>query len=101
MNGWDWELGIITVLAVVTVWLAIDTVRYVRGKRRLIRKMKRFANEGDGDASLFVAEEYRKGDVVKKRCDHALFWYSKSAACGNEKAQEYLKNYRNASQKRC
>jgi len=86
----DFELYAVAVLFVTTLWLIIHTVRYYRGKRRLLKRMKRFAKEGDGEAGFFVAEEYRKGDVIKKNCPQARFWYHKAALDGNEEAKERL-----------
>jgi TPR repeat protein len=101
MNMANAELYLTAVVFVVTIGMIIHTVRYFKGKRRLLKHMKRFAKEGDGDAGLFVADEYRKGDVVKKNCDGARFWYHKAALDGNEEAKKRLSSFDDKSKKRC
>jgi TPR repeat protein len=88
MDGWeDLELYLTLILFIATVALTMHTYRYYKAKKRIFKDMKRFAKEGDADASVYVAEEYRKGDIVKKSCDKALFWYVKAACDGSEEAK--------------
>jgi TPR repeat protein len=102
MENWrEYEVYLTGILFVVTIWLVIHTYRYYKAKKRMFRHMKRFAKEGDVDAELYVADEYRKGDVIKKSCEQALFWYHKAALEGDERAKKYLEDYNKNKKKGC
>jgi TPR repeat protein len=97
----NFELYLIGVLFLVMIGLVIHTVRYYKAKKRMFKHMKRYAKQGDSEAELYVAEEYHKGEIVKKSCEQAHFWYHKAALHGNEKARKNLENLNKRDKKRC
>jgi TPR repeat protein len=80
-------------LFLFTLWFIANTVRYYYAQKRKIRHLHRFAKEGEKEAQLRLAKHYQKGDMVKKSCQNAAFWYQKAAFSGDEKAQSYLQSF--------
>ena len=93
MNYDDMELYALVGLFFFTVWFIINTVRYYYGEKRKIKHLHRFAKEGEVDAQQRLAKRYQKGDMVKKSCQNAAFWYQKAALSGDEEAQSHLKRF--------
>lgn len=44
-----------------------------------------------GDSPLYFAVMYARGDVVEKRRDEAIVWFSRAAEQGSLRAKDYLK----------
>ncbi len=89
----DIELYVLIGLFIFTVWFVINTIKYYYGEKRKIRHLHRFAKEGERDAQYTLAKRYQKGDMVKKSCQNAAFWYQKAALSGDEKAKSHLQTF--------
>jgi len=97
----DGEVILLGLLALFTLWFVRNTINYYYGEKRKLRHMHRFAKEGDVDAQQYLAKKYRKGDMVKKSCERAAFWYQKAAFSGDETAKGFLEKYHENHQKKC
>jgi len=99
----DIELYVLIGLFFFTLWFIANTVKYYYGEKRKIRHLHRFAKEGETDAQYKLAKRYQEGDMVKKSCQNAAFWYQKAALSGDEKAkshlESFLKKHRNGKEK--
>ena len=99
------ELYIIIVLIVFILWFIFNTKKYYRGEKRKVKNLHRFAKEGEVEAQHHLAKKYQKGDMVKKDCEKAAFWYQKAAFKGDDEAKGYLKkfleNRKNKKNKKC
>ena len=99
------ELYIIVGLFFFILWFIFNTVKYYYGEKRKVKNLHRFAKEGEKDAQQHLAHHYQKGDMVKKNCEKAAFWYQKAAFSGNEEAkgflQKFLDNTKNKKKKKC
>jgi len=95
------ELFLITLLVPFTLWFIWHTIRYYRSEKKKLKRLHRFAKEGDLGSQRELAEYYRKGKMVKKSCTNAAFWYQKAAIYGDEEAKGFLQNYFENRQKRC
>lgn len=97
------ELYIIIGLFFFIIWFILNTIKYYRGEKRKVKNLHRFAKEGEVDAQGSLAYCYQKGDMVKKNCQRAAFWYQRAAFSGDEKAkgslQKFLENRQN--KKKC
>ena len=89
----DIEFYAMIALFLFTVWFIINTIRYYYGEKRKIRHLHRFAKEGERDAQYTLAKRYQKGDMVKKSCQNAAFWYQKAALSGDEDAKSHLQMF--------
>ena len=89
----DIEFYALIGLFLFTVWFIADTVRYYRGQKRQIRHLYRFAREGEPDAQITLAQRYQKGNMVRKSCQNALFWYQKAAFTDDERGKSYFKKF--------
>jgi len=89
----DFELYIILGLVVFIVWFIFNTVAYYKAEKRKVKQLHKFAKEGEVEAQQYLARRYQKGDMVKKSCTKAAFWYQKAAFSGNEEARGYLEKF--------
>ncbi len=90
----DLEFYATLALSVITAVLIYHTYRYYKAGKMRVKKMHRYAKEGDRYAQELLGDEYRKGEFVKKNCKTSLYWYTKAALSGSEKAESFLKKYR-------
>jgi TPR repeat protein len=88
-------------LALFTLWFIRNTINYYYGEKRRLKHMHRFAKEGDVEAQQYLARKYRKGEMVKKSCERAAFWYQKVAFSGDEEAKGFLEKYHENHRKKC
>ena len=93
MNIDDLELYIIVGLFVFIIWFIFNTKKFYFGEKRKVKNLHRFAKEGEAEAQQELAQHYQKGEMVKKNCDKAAFWYQKAAFSGDEKAKGYLQKF--------
>lgn len=93
------ELYIIIGLLVGIIWFVFNTITYYRGEKRKIKNLHRFANEGEVDAQNSLAKRYQKGDIVKKDCQKAAFWYQKASFSGDEGAKGHLEKFLDGKEK--
>jgi len=87
------ELYIIIALIIAIIWFIINTIKYYHGEKRKVKNLHRFAKEGEVDAQSTLAKRYQKGDMVKKDCEKAAFWYQKAAFSGDEGAKGHLEKF--------
>jgi len=97
----DIEIYIFGILALFTLWFIRNTINYYRGEKRKLKHMHRFAKEGDVEAQRHLAKRYKKGDMVKKSCQQAAFWYQKAAFSGDEDAKGFLEKYMESKRNKC
>ena len=98
------ELYIIVGLFFFIIWFIFNTIKYYHGEKRKVKNLHRFAKEGEEDAQGSLARRYQKGDMVKKDCQKAAFWYQKADFSGNEEAkgslEKFLENRKNKNKKK-
>ncbi len=87
------ELYLIVGLFFFIIWFIFNTIKYYRGEKRKVKNLHRFAKEGEDDAQESLARRYQKGDMVKKNCEKAAFWYQKASFSGNKEAKGSLENF--------
>ena len=87
------ELYLIVGLFFFSIWFIFNTIKYYRGEKRKVKNLHRFAKEGEDDAQESLARLYQKGDMVKKNCEKAAFWYQKAAFSGNKEAKGSLQKF--------
>jgi len=87
------ELYIIVALVVIIIWFILNTIKYYYGERRKVKNLHRFAKEGEVESQHKLAQKYQKGDVVKKDCQRAAFWYQRAAFKGDKEAKGHLKSF--------
>ncbi len=97
----DIEFYATILLALFTIGFIRYTYRYYKAGKTKIRRMHRYANEGDVQAQEFLAHEYEKGEFVPKDCKRAAFWYTKASIGGSKKAKSFLQRYREKSDRAC
>jgi TPR repeat protein len=97
----DGEVIMFALLALFTLWFIRSTINYYYGEKRKLKHMHRFAKEGDLEAQRHLAKRYHKGDMVKKDCKRAAFWYQKVAFHGDEEAKGFLKQFHESHKKKC
>ena len=99
------ELYLIVILFFFTIWFILNTIKFFYGEKRKVKNLHRFAKEGEADAQGHLANRYKKGNMVKKNCEKAAFWYQKAAFSGDEEAkgslQKFLDNSKNKKKKKC
>ena len=89
-NFEDIELYLIIVLIVFTLWFMRNTVKYYKGEKRKIKHLHRFAKEGEKESQYKLAERFQKGNMVKRSCNDAAFWYQRAAFSGDEDARNMI-----------
>jgi TPR repeat protein len=94
------ELYLIVFLILFTLWFIWNTIQYYRGEKRKVKHLHRFAKEGEVDAQSQLAKRYHKGDMVKKDCDKAAFWYQNAAFNGDKIARGKLRAFLNQRKKK-
>ncbi len=87
------ELYSIAGLIIVIIWLIFNTITHYRGEKRKVKNLHRFAKEGETDAQKQLAKRYQKGNIVKKDCEKAAFWYQKASFSGDEAAKGHLEKF--------
>lgn len=87
------ELYVIVGLICIIVLFIYNTLKYYRGEKRNVKNLHRFAKEGEVDAQSSLAKRYQKGDMVKKDCQKAAFWYQNAAFKGDKDAKWHLENF--------
>ena len=87
------ELYIIIALIVVIIWFIVNTIKFYYGEKRKVKNIHRFAKEGEVEAQSRLAKHYQKGDMVKKNCQKAAFWYQKASFSGDEGAKGHLEKF--------
>jgi len=97
----DGEVILLGLLALFTLWFIRNTINYYYGEKRKFKQMQRFAKEGDVEAQRYLARKFQKGEMVKKSCKNAAFWYQKAAFSGDEEAKGFLKKFFDTHQKKC
>lgn len=102
----DLEVYIFLILLLFTLWFIRNTVKYYLGEKKTVKRLHRFAKEGEVESQYQLAKRYQKGSAVKKSCNRAAFWYQKAAYSGDEKAREHLKSFlekrrRSRKQEKC
>jgi len=100
-NSGEGEVILLGLLSLFTLWFIRHTINYYHGEKRKFKHMQRFAREGDVDAQRYLAKKYSKGDMVKKSCDQAAFWYQKAAFSGDEEAKGFLQKFFENHKKKC
>ena len=94
----DVEFYLIPVLIVFILWFMRNTVKYYKGEKRKIKHLHRFAKEGEKDSQYKLAQRFQKGNMVKRSCNNAAYWYQRAAFSGNDDAKtkidKMLKNKR-------
>ncbi|MDD3591659.1 MAG: SEL1-like repeat protein [Sulfurovum sp.] len=91
----DLEVYIFLILLLFTLWFIRNTVKYYRGEKKTVKRLYRFAKEGEVESQYELAKRYQKGNAVRQSCSRAAFWYHKAAYSGDEKAQDQLKQFLN------
>jgi len=91
------ELYMIALLFVTVVWLIVHTIQYYRAGKRKVKNLHRFAKAGETEAQSHLARHYKTGNMVKKDCQQAAFWYQKAAFSGDEDAKGHLEVFLNRS----
>lgn len=94
------ELIIIGILFCFTFWLSINTMKFYKSEKRKVKYLHRFAKEGELDSQNKLAKRYEKGDMVKKNCDRAAFWYQHAAFNGDKIARGKLRAFMNKRKKK-
>jgi TPR repeat protein len=89
----NFELYIILALIVIIIWFIVHTIKFYHGEKRKVKNLHRFAKEGEVDAQSTLAKRYQKGDMVKKDCQRAAFWYQKASFSGDEGAKGHLEKF--------
>ena len=93
------ELYLIIVLIVFILWLMRNTVKYYKGEKRKIKHLHRFAKEGEEDSQYKLAQRFQKGNMVKRSCNDAAYWYQRAAFSGNQDAKNKINKI--LKKKRC
>jgi hypothetical protein len=88
----NFELYLIVIIILLLVGLIINTFTYHKGKKRKIKNLHRFANDGEIEAQEDLAKHYEKGDMVKKDKDKADFWHQRASFTSDKIARETRSN---------
>jgi TPR repeat protein len=86
----DIELYLIAVLVIFTLWFMRSTVKFYKGEKRKIKHLHRFAKEGEEESQYKLAQRFQKGDMVKRSCNDAAYWYQRAAFSGNADAKNKI-----------
>ena len=95
----NFELYLITLLVLFTLWLIYNTIQFYKSEKRKVKHLHRFAKEGEVEAQNKLAKRYHKGEMVKKDCDKAAFWYQKASFNGDKIARGKLRAFLNQRKK--
>jgi TPR repeat protein len=87
------ELYIIVFLILFILWFMRNTVKFYKGEKRKVKHLHRFAKEGEEESQYKLAQRFQKGDMVKKSCNDAAYWYQRAAFSGNEDAKEKIDKF--------
>lgn len=93
------EFYLIPFLIFFTLWFIYNTIQFYKGEKRKVKHLHRFAKEGELEAQNKLANRYHKGEMVKKDCDKAAFWYQKAAFNGDKIAKGKLRAFLNQRKK--
>ena len=86
----DIEFYFIPVLIIFILWFMRNTVKYYKGEKRKIKHLHRFAKEGESASQYKLAQRFQKGNMVKRSCNDAAFWYQRAAFSGNDDAKSQI-----------
>ena len=75
MNIENLELYIIVALVVFTIWFIFNTKKFYHGEKRKVKNLHRFAKEGEEASQYKLAQRFQKGNMVKRSCNNAAYWY--------------------------
>ncbi len=89
----NFELYIIIILLAMIVWILYDSIKHYRGLKRKLKNLHYFAKEGEVRSQNQLAKHYQRGEMVKKDCQKAAFWYQKAAFKGDREARNHLKDF--------
>jgi len=92
-NNEDIELYAIICLVIFLLWFIRNTIKFYYNEKKRVRRLHRFAKDGEIDSQVELGKHYQKGKVVKKSCDRAAYWYNRAALSGDEKAKGYLEKF--------
>jgi len=87
------ELYIIVLLIVSIVWLIFNTIKFYRGEKRKVKNLYHYASKGEVEAQKLLAKHYHKGNMVKKDCQRAAFWFQRASFSGDEEAKGHLQKF--------
>jgi len=87
------ELYIIVALIIIIIWFILNTIKYYHGEKRKVKNLHRFAKEGEVEAQGRLAKHYHKGNMVKKDCQKAAYWYQKASFSGDDISKGHLENF--------
>ena len=94
----DIELYLLAFLVIFTLWFMMNTMKYYKGEKRKVKHLHRFAKEGEEASQYKLAQRFQKGNMVKRSCNNAAYWYQRAAFLGNDNAKtkidKMLKNKR-------
>ena len=86
----NFELYLIVGLVVFTLWFIFNTKNFYFGEKRKIKHLHRFAKEGEEDSQYKLAQRFQKGNMVKRSCHDAAYWYQRAAFSGNDDAKNKI-----------
>lgn len=89
----NFELYVLLFLLLFTVWFIGNTVMFYKGEKRKVKNLHRHAKEGEVDSQNKLAKRYQKGNMVKKDCSKAAFWYQQAAFEGDKVAKGHLQRF--------
>jgi len=84
------ELYLIVVLILFILWFMRNTVKYYKGEKRKIKHLHRFAKEGEEVSQYKLAQRFQKGNMVKRSCNDAAYWYQRASFSGNKDAKNKI-----------
>ena len=84
------ELYLTLIIALVIVYLIINTILYYKCEKRKIKHLHRFAKNGEVDAQRELAKRYYFGDFLPKNKQLSAFWCQKALFSGDETAKDFL-----------
>jgi TPR repeat protein len=84
------------------IWFIRNTIKFYHGEKRRVKNLHKFAKEGEVESQVELGKHYQKGNVVKKSCNRAAYWYNRAALSGDEEAKGYLEDFmKNKKGKKC
>jgi len=93
-NTSDIELYAIVFLIIFLWWFIRNTIKYYHGEKKRVKHLHKFAKEGEIESQVELGKHYQNGEVVKKSCERAAYWYNRASLNGDEEAKGYLKNFK-------
>jgi len=87
------ELYVIIFLIVFLLWFIRNTIKFYYNEKKRVKRLHKFAKEGEVESQIALGEHYQKGKVVKKSCDRAAYWYNRAALSGDDEAKGYLEKF--------